>query len=376
MTVPGTTPYAQTRPEVTEPAAGIYLAPSSMVFPDGVEKWRGLVARYFRPEDVNRALWVMDKESGGNPQAVNQASGASGLFQHLRTYWDGRSGAAGWGTSSIYSPEANIAVAAALLYGNAGGTGGWQHWEVTQDTKPYHAEWQALLENRGVTNGWVNPMPGAAPPSPSGMFGVWREKTQWHHGGIDIGSNLELGTGVRAAAGGKLTQSRSPAGGWIVTIDHGGGWVTKYMHLGTEDGQGLRPYAVADGTVVQAGQVIGYMGTSGNAAAAHLHFVMQYQGAGVDPMQQSILEGGADYTAVDQMATSGAAVTPESRANQARGMLGAFLSSVSRETASRAGVGNRLSAEAVQAQRVNPGEPDQESLQQPIELISPEPEMG
>jgi hypothetical protein len=88
-----------------------------------VEQWRGLVSAYFPASQVERALCIMEKESGGNPNAKNPRSSASGLFQHLARFWGERSSAAGWGGSSIWNPEANIAVAAWLQR-----TGGWGHW--------------------------------------------------------------------------------------------------------------------------------------------------------------------------------------------------------------------------------------------------------
>lgn len=88
-----------------------------------VEQWRGLVAAYFAPGQVETALRVMRCESGGNPNARNSRSGAAGLFQHLPKYWAERSAKAGWGGASIYSPEANVAVSAWLVR-----NGGWGHW--------------------------------------------------------------------------------------------------------------------------------------------------------------------------------------------------------------------------------------------------------
>lgn len=89
-----------------------------------IEQWRPLVSTYFSPADVAWAMQVIACESGGDPNAKNPRSSASGLFQHLATYWEGRSAKAGWAGASIWDPEANIAVAAWLVY-EGGGKGHW-----------------------------------------------------------------------------------------------------------------------------------------------------------------------------------------------------------------------------------------------------------
>lgn len=103
----------------------IVLAPQarSRSYGAGVEQWRGLVETYFQPEDVPWAMRVMWCESKGDPNAKNPRSSASGLFQHLATYWPERSAKAGWAGASIFDPEANIAVAAWLY-----SWGGSSHW--------------------------------------------------------------------------------------------------------------------------------------------------------------------------------------------------------------------------------------------------------
>lgn len=87
---------------------------------------RRLVSDSFLPADVNRAIRVAWCVSAFNPAAVNPATGASGLFQHLPEHWAERSEAAGRNGASIFSPEANIAVAAWMLYELPGG---WSHWD-------------------------------------------------------------------------------------------------------------------------------------------------------------------------------------------------------------------------------------------------------
>lgn len=87
-----------------------------------VEQWRELVTLYF-DDQAETALRVMRCESGGNPDAYNSGSGASGLFQHLPKYWSERSTKAGVPGADIFDPVANVLVAAWLQ-----ATGGWGHW--------------------------------------------------------------------------------------------------------------------------------------------------------------------------------------------------------------------------------------------------------
>jgi len=45
------------------------------------ERWRGLAPIYFDAGDIDRVICLMEKESGGNPNARNPSSGAAGLMQ-------------------------------------------------------------------------------------------------------------------------------------------------------------------------------------------------------------------------------------------------------------------------------------------------------
>ncbi len=108
-------------PEASRPRQS--WAPSA-----GVAQWEPLVSRYFEPADVNTALCLIGYESyGGDPNAYNEGSGASGLFQHLPKYWADRSAKAGWAGADIFDPEANTAVAAWLADESIKGHG-WHHW--------------------------------------------------------------------------------------------------------------------------------------------------------------------------------------------------------------------------------------------------------
>jgi hypothetical protein len=105
------------------------VSPNATFRPE-VERWRDLVTEAvthyggFVPHDVNRMLWIMQCESGGDPNAANP-SGASGLFQQMQTWWDNRAKAAGFEGASPYDPTANINVSAYLIYRSPNS---WHHW--------------------------------------------------------------------------------------------------------------------------------------------------------------------------------------------------------------------------------------------------------
>jgi murein DD-endopeptidase MepM/ murein hydrolase activator NlpD len=60
-----------------------------------------------------------------------------------------------------------------------------------------------------------------------------------------------------------------------VYLDHGGGLITMYFHLGRVD--------VGPGQHVTRGSVLGVVGATGRATGPHLHFGVRWHGARVDP---------------------------------------------------------------------------------------------
>ena len=99
------------------------------------------------------------------------------------------------------------------------------------------------------------------------------------HGRCHAGWDIAAPSGQRivAAAAGRAHTAVDPAGaGNYVTIDHGGGVQSLYMHM-----TNFAPDV--DGAQVQAGQLIGYVGSTGHSTGPHLHFEVRVNGTAKDP---------------------------------------------------------------------------------------------
>jgi len=94
------------------------------------------------------------------------------------------------------------------------------------------------------------------------------------HPGIDIAGPSD--EPVVAAADGVVDRVGTDEFlGNFVEIRHGLGYLTVYGHCSR--------VAVGQGDRVEAGQVVAYVGQTGEATAPHLHFEIWYQGEAVDP---------------------------------------------------------------------------------------------
>ena len=128
-----------------------------------------------------------------------------------------------------------------------------------------------VIDNVVSGNGqFTNPCPAGYVSS---TFG-YRDFDSSFHKGLDLAA--PEGTPTYAAADGVVLNAgwSDSAGNWIV-IDHGNGFVGKYMHH-----SGL---LVSAGQTVTKGQPIGLVGNTGNSFGAHLHFQLELNGAPVDP---------------------------------------------------------------------------------------------
>ena len=138
-------------------------------------------------------------------------------------------------------------------------------------------------------SGFAWPTPGFVSRSSE-----WFEDREvYNHGGIDIAGAGIMGTPVVAAANGTVVATNSSCthnwgksyscgcgGGYgnYVMISHAGGKMTVYGHLTS--------LTVSSGQSVSRGQVIGYVGSTGNSTGPHLHYECRLNGVRYNPMSE------------------------------------------------------------------------------------------
>lgn len=98
------------------------------------------------------------------------------------------------------------------------------------------------------------------------------------HGGIDIADGGVYGQPIVAADSGTVILAGNQGDGYgnYVIIDHGNGYKTLYGHMSS--------VAAYTGQQVSQGEVIGYVGSTGNSTGPHLHFEIRVNDVQTDPL--------------------------------------------------------------------------------------------
>lgn len=98
------------------------------------------------------------------------------------------------------------------------------------------------------------------------------------HGGIDIAAGGVYGQPIVAADSGTVILAGNQGDGYgnYVIIDHGNGYKTLYGHMSS--------VAAYTGQQVSQGEVIGYVGSTGNSTGPHLHFEIRVNDVQTDPL--------------------------------------------------------------------------------------------
>ena len=127
-----------------------------------------------------------------------------------------------------------------------------------------------------VVGGWTIPAAGRL-SSGFGLRGNPTGEGAQHHAGLDFAAACD--TPIVAAGAGVVVRSGAASGyGNLVVVDHGGGVVTRYAHMETED------LTVVVGQPVAAGQQVARVGSTGDSTGCHLHFEVLLDGVATDPL--------------------------------------------------------------------------------------------
>lgn len=142
------------------------------------------------------------------------------------------------------------------------------------------------------TGGSITPTPTQNPSSPTFSTGyTWpvpgftKVGDGWYEGGRDhkgidiIGAGIYGQPIVAAQSGEVLTAYTADewgyGWGYHVMIGHDDGYATQYAHMSR--------VAVTTGQYVERGQIIGYVGNTGDSYGAHLHFELWENGERINP---------------------------------------------------------------------------------------------
>lgn len=124
------------------------------------------------------------------------------------------------------------------------------------------------------TIAFIAPIVGFAVNSPFGMRRLGHEARARMHEGLDFAA--PAGTPVLAAAEGVVLRTGTQNGyGRFVEVEHANGVTSFYAHLSRIE--------VNPGDVLNAGEQLGRVGSTGRVTGPHLHFEIRRNGEQIDP---------------------------------------------------------------------------------------------
>jgi murein DD-endopeptidase MepM/ murein hydrolase activator NlpD len=125
---------------------------------------------------------------------------------------------------------------------------------------------ELFIAGRPITWGWMSSAYGYRTDPFSG-------KRAWH-GGVDFAGKDN--SDIIAVASGVVTWAGERYGyGNLVEINHGGGYTTRYAHC--------KELFSAVGDIVEKGQVLAAMGSTGRSTGPHVHYEVRKDGKSINP---------------------------------------------------------------------------------------------
>ena len=144
--------------------------------------------------------------------------------------------------------------------------------------------WKAVPTAPLWWGAFIRPVPGIV-VGPFGRSSIINNQPRAPHSGVDLRG--KKGTPVAATNHGKVVLTGDHFfTGLTVVIDHGGGIQSMYFHLDR--------ILVKKGDMVDKGQVIGQVGSTGRSSGPHLHWGIRVNGDRVDPIRLTEISKGVD----------------------------------------------------------------------------------
>ena len=149
---------------------------------------------------------------------------------------------------------------------------------ANEEAERLRANW-AIINPRMWEGDFIMPLEGGI-STDFGVVRIMNKTKESIHSGLDIRG--AFGTPVYAANVGRVVVDDDLFfGGNSVVIDHGMGIYTVYMHL--------QETKVSEGEIVDKGEVIGLVGSTGRSTGPHLHYTVKIAASNISPIALSKL---------------------------------------------------------------------------------------
>ncbi len=145
---------------------------------------------------------------------------------------------------------------------------------AAQDKKQINAAYATTTADPYWKDVFIVPIPGISGGRNFGHRRVFNDQPRAPHSGADL--TAATGTEVRATNRGRVILTGDFFfNGNAVFVDHGMSVISMYLHLSE--------ISVAEGQLVERGELVGLAGATGRVTGPHLHWGVKVTGARVDP---------------------------------------------------------------------------------------------
>ncbi len=147
---------------------------------------------------------------------------------------------------------------------------------IGRERERFQSLWETITPERLWREGFLQPLPVMTVTSDFGLRRFINDLPRNPHTGVDL--RAAAGDTIYAPNRGQVVLSGNfYFNGKSLVLDHGEGFYSMYFHLSD--------YLVKDGTIIDRGQPIGLVGSTGRSTAPHLHWGIILRGSRLNPLK-------------------------------------------------------------------------------------------